>query len=161
MLRISTSTIRWFLPPNGFRVACLDPTLAAVENVIVSEAEIDAYLAGLDEPKRSTLEALRTTIRDIVPDAEQGIAYGTPAFRLHGKVIAGFAAFTNHLSYLPHSGSVLSQLPGETAGYATTPGTLHFAIDQPLPRELVEQLIAVRLREVRDARPRRAAGPAG
>jgi uncharacterized protein YdhG (YjbR/CyaY superfamily) len=56
---------------------------------------------------------------------------------------------------------VLSQLPGETAGYATTPGTLHFAIDQPLPRELVEQLIAVRLREVRDARPRRAAGPAG
>jgi len=56
---------------------------------------------------------------------------------------------------------VLSQLPGETAGYTMTPGTLHFAIDEPLPRALVEKLIAVRLRQVQDARPRRAARPAG
>jgi uncharacterized protein YdhG (YjbR/CyaY superfamily) len=133
----------------------------AVDNVNVSEAEIDAYLAGLDEPKRSTLNTLRETIRDIVPEAEPCIAYGMPAFRLHGKVIAGFAAFTTHLSYLPHSGSVLSQLPAETAGYTMTTGTLHFPIDQPLPRALVERLIAVRLRQIQDARPRRVAGPAG
>ncbi len=123
--------------------------------MIVSEAEIDAYLAGLDEPKRSTLEALRQTIRDIVPEAEQCIAYGMPAFRLHGKVVAGFAAFTKHLSYLPHSGSVIPQLPAETAGYTTTAGTLHFPIDRPLPRELVEKLIAVRLRQVQDTAPRK------
>jgi len=127
----------------------------------VSEAEIDAYLAGLDEPKRSTLNTLRRTILEIVPEAEQCISYRMPAFRLHGRVIAGFAAFTNHLSYLPHSGSVLSQLPAETAGYTTTTGTLHFPIDRPLPRELVEQLIAVRLREVAGARPRKAVRPAG
>jgi len=127
----------------------------------VSEAEIDAYLAGLDEPKRGTLSALRQTIHECLPEAEQGIAYGMPAFRLHGKVIAGFAAFTHHLSYLPHSGSVLSQLPGETAGYTTTPGTLHFPIDQPLPRALVEQLIAVRLREVAATKGPKAARRAG
>jgi uncharacterized protein YdhG (YjbR/CyaY superfamily) len=34
---------------------------------------------------------------------EECIPYGTPAFRLNGQVIAGFAAFKNHLSYLPHS----------------------------------------------------------
>ncbi len=134
----------------------LDPSAAGVENEVVSEAEIDAYLAGLDEPRRSTLEALRQTIRDIVPEAEQCIAYGMPAFRLHGKVVAGFAAFTNHLSYLPHSGSVLSQLREETAGYTTTAGTLHFAVDRPLPRALVEKLMAVRLRQMQDAGPRRA-----
>ena len=38
----------------------------------------------------------------MISKAEQGISYGMPAFRLHGKVIAGFAAFKNHLGYLPH-----------------------------------------------------------
>jgi hypothetical protein len=46
----------------------------------------------------------------IVPDAELCISYELPAFRLRGKTIAGFAAFKNHLSYLPHSGSVIPQL---------------------------------------------------
>lgn len=121
----------------------------------MSAAEIDAYLAGLDEPKRSTLSTLRATILDVVPGAEQGIAYGMPAFRLHGGIIAGFAAFTHHLSYLPHSGSVLSELPDDLAGYGTTAGTLHFPIDAPLPRTLVEKLIAVRIRELEERAARR------
>jgi hypothetical protein len=58
--------------------------------------EIDAYLDALEEPKRSTLTRLRDTIMVIVPDAEQCISYGMPAFRLRGKTVAGFAAFKNH-----------------------------------------------------------------
>jgi uncharacterized protein YdhG (YjbR/CyaY superfamily) len=115
----------------------------------VSEQEIDAYLTKLDEPQRATLRALRQTIHDVIPDAESGISYGMPAFRLQGKVVAGFAAFTNHLSYLPHSGSVLSELADELAGYVSTTGSLHFPVDQPLPRPLVEKLIEVRLRQLR------------
>jgi uncharacterized protein YdhG (YjbR/CyaY superfamily) len=64
----------------------------------------------LDEPKRSTLSRLRQTILDVAPDAEQCTSYGVPAFKVHGKAIAGFAAFKNHLSYLPHSGSVFPEL---------------------------------------------------
>ncbi len=63
--------------------------------------EVDAYLAGLEEPKRTTLEALRRSILAVVPDAEEGISYGMPAFRVDGKVVGGFAAFKNHLAYLP------------------------------------------------------------
>jgi len=66
----------------------------------MSEQEIDEYLATLDEPKRATLTTLRDTIVAIVPDAEQCISYGMPAFKLKGKTIAGFAAFKSHLSYL-------------------------------------------------------------
>jgi Domain of unknown function (DU1801) len=50
--------------------------------------EIDAYLDALEEPKRSTLARLRDTIMAIVPDAEQCISYGMPAFRLRGKTRA-------------------------------------------------------------------------
>ncbi len=110
--------------------------------------EIDEYLRGVAEPKRSTLQELRRTILEIVPEAEEVISYKVPAFRVGGKTIAGFAAFKDHLSYLPFSGSVLGHLSDELSGYSMTKSALHFPVDRPLPRTLVENLIAVRLAEV-------------
>jgi len=113
----------------------------------VSAEEIDDYLRGVEEPKRSTLQAPRRTILDVIPDAEQGISYGMPAFRSQGKTFAGFAAFKDHLSYLPHSGTVLAKLADDLTGYTMTKGSLHFPVDQPLPKAVVKRLIAVRLNE--------------
>jgi uncharacterized protein YdhG (YjbR/CyaY superfamily) len=115
---------------------------------VVSAEEIDAYLSAVDEPQRSTLQALRRTILEIVPEAEQCISYRVPAFRVRGKVVAGFASFAHHLSYLPFSGSVLGQLADELQGYTMTKSSLHFAVDDPLPKTLVQQLIAARLEEI-------------
>ena len=128
-------------PPATWRVALLDCA-------VVSADEVDKYLRGVDEPKRSTLQALRRTILEIVPEAEQGLSYRVPAFRVRGKVVAGFAAFGNHLSYLPFSGSVLGQLADELQGYTMTKSSLHFPVDRPLPKTLVKKLIAVRLQEI-------------
>ena len=86
----------------------------------MSSAEIDDYLAGLEEPKRSTLAQLRRAILELLPSAEEGISYRLPAFRLEGVVVAGFGAFREHLSYFPHSGSVLEVLRDELAGYRCT-----------------------------------------
>ena len=119
------------------------------DNDVVSKQEIDDYLAKVEEPKRATLQKLRQTMRELLPDAEEVISYGMPAFRLDGKVIAGFAAFKNHLAYLPHSGSVFNELRDELAGYTSTEGSLHFPIDKPLPKTLVKKLIAARLRQVK------------
>lgn len=113
----------------------------------VSAQEIDQYLDDLEEPKRTTLARLRQTILDILPEAEQGLSYGVPAFKIRNKTIAGFAAFKNHLSYLPHSGSVFPQLQDELKDYVISSGALRFGIDEPLPVPLVEKLIAVRLQQ--------------
>lgn len=110
--------------------------------------EIDRYLAALDEPKRGTLEALRRSILEVVPEAEQGISYGMPAFKVEGKTVAGFAAFKQHLSYLPHSGSVLGTLSDDVAAYETSKGSLRFAVDKPLPKRLVKKLVRTRMREL-------------
>jgi uncharacterized protein YdhG (YjbR/CyaY superfamily) len=67
---------------------------------------------------------------------------------VHGKTVAGFAAFKTHLSYLPFSGSVLDKLGQELEGYTMTKSALHFPVDQPLPKPLVKKLIAVRMAEV-------------
>ena len=115
----------------------------------MAPADVDEYLRRLEEPKRGTLQTLRSTILEIVPEAEQLISYGMPAFRVEGKTVAGFAAFRKHLSYLPFSGTVLSQLADELEGYTMTKSALHFAVDAPLPKALVEKLIDVRIAETR------------
>ena len=105
--------------------------------------DIDLYLAGIEEPKRSTLQTVRERILEIVPEAQQCISYGMPAFRVEGKVIAGFAAFKNHCAYLPHSGSVISEIP-ELQDFKSTPGSLHFEVDKPLSKKLLKELIRIR-----------------
>jgi uncharacterized protein YdhG (YjbR/CyaY superfamily) len=115
----------------------------------VASADVDAYLSRLEEPTRGTLQTLRRTILEIVPEAEEVISYGVPAFRVGGETVAGFAAFRDHLSYLPFSGSVLSKLAEDLEGYTTTKSALHFAAGRPLPKTLVQKLIAVRLAERR------------
>ena len=112
----------------------------------MSAADIDAYLATVPEPKKSTLEEMRRRILAIVPEAEQKISYQMPAFAVGGKVVAGFASFKNHLAFLPHSGRVLSQLDRELEGFVRTLSSLHFAIDQPLSEELIAKLIEAKMR---------------
>lgn len=113
----------------------------------MSRREIDDYLASLEEPRRSTLTTLRQSILDAIPEAEQCISYGLPAFRVQGKVIAGFGAFKSHLSYLPHSGSVFPELADELTRYKTSTGALQFPVDAPLPKALVAKLVTTRLRQ--------------
>jgi uncharacterized protein YdhG (YjbR/CyaY superfamily) len=113
----------------------------------MSAEEIDAYLAEVEEPKRSTLEEVRRRILEVIPDAEQTISYKIPGFKIDGKVVAGFAAFSHHLSYFPHSGSVFDEMADELRGYTYAKGTLRFAIDEPLPQRVIKRLIQVRLRQ--------------
>ena len=113
----------------------------------MSAEDVDAYLRGVEEPKRSTLGTLRRTILEIIPEAEEVISYRVPAFRVQGKTVAGFAAFKTHLSYLPFSGSVLPRLADDLRGYTMTKSALHFPVDEPLPKALLQKLIALRLDE--------------
>lgn len=115
----------------------------------MSRTDVDEYLSAVHEPARATLEQVRAAILEVLPDAEEGIAYGCPAFKLNGIAVAGFAAYKNHLSYLPHSGSVIAALdPGDVSGYETSKGALKFPLDEPPPPSLVAKLIEARMREL-------------
>ncbi len=111
---------------------------------------IDEYLASVDRDKRVMLEKLRQTIRKIIPGADECISYAMPAFRLRGKVIAGFAAPRKGCSYFPFSGSTLATLADELRGYDKTKSALHFTPDKPLPTVLVRRLLKARIAETQD-----------
>lgn len=109
---------------------------------------VDEYLERAPEPHRSTLSELRQTLRGLLPDAEETISYGMPAFKVEGKAVAGYAYFKNHCSYFPHSGSVLSGFAYELEQFEWSKGTLKFPVDQPLSEALVARLVEARLSEL-------------
>ena len=109
---------------------------------------VDEYLQAAPEPQQTTLEALRATLRELLPEAEEALSYGVPAFKVGGKAIAGYAYFKKHCSYFPHSGSVLEEVADELADYRWSKGTLQFPIDAPLPEALVGRLVEVRLAQL-------------
>ncbi len=109
---------------------------------------IDAYLATLTGERRAALVALRRTLRELLPGAEECISYGIPAFRVEGGVVAGFLARAGGCSYLPFSGTTLATLAEALAGYRGTKSSLHFDAKQGLPRALVRKLVKTRLAEL-------------
>jgi uncharacterized protein YdhG (YjbR/CyaY superfamily) len=109
---------------------------------------VSEYLDGAPEPQKSTLLALRATLKEILPDAEETISYNMPALKVDGKAVAGYAYFKNHCSYFPHSGTVLPELAEELAHYTWTKGTLQFPVDEAMPESLVRRLVEVRLKQL-------------
>ncbi|CAB4556426.1 MAG: DUF1801 domain-containing protein [Actinobacteria bacterium] len=112
----------------------------------MSSKQVIAHLAKVPQPQKATLEALRRSILEIIPDAEEVISYGFPGYRLDGKIICGFDAFKNHCSFFPHSSLVIPELENELVNYKTSKGALQFPIDKPLPKALVKKLIKARMR---------------
>ncbi|HMK72383.1 MAG TPA: DUF1801 domain-containing protein [Myxococcaceae bacterium] len=110
---------------------------------------IDEYLATVGDERRRTLQVLRRQIRSIIPEAEECISYGLPAFRLNGVVVAGFCGTVKGCSYFPFSGSTLRTLGPHVRAYEQTRGSLHFRPDRPLPITLVRRLIRTRIAEAK------------
>lgn len=110
---------------------------------------VDAYLAAVPEPARSTLNKIRATIQSVVPEGTtEIISYGIPAFR-HEQVLIWYAAFVDHCSLFP-TASVIEKFKGELKGYRLAKGTVQFPIDKPLPATLLKKMVKARLAEIGD-----------
>ncbi len=115
----------------------------------MSTDEVDRYLAGLDEETSRTLGELRRRLLELLPDAEQGLSYGVPSFRVGGKLVAGFSAAKHHMSYLPHSGTVLAAMSSaDLEEHEASKGAPRFTNDNPLSRSLVARLVSARQAEI-------------
>ena len=109
-------------------------------------AQIDAFLAGVPEPFRSTLQSVRAMIRAAAPGATEAMSYGAPAFKLHGALVAYGPAKT-HCSLYVMSPAVMEANRDVLEGYDTSKGTVRFPPDKPLPRSLVTKLVRARVAE--------------
>ena len=110
-------------------------------------SSIDAYLETVADDRRKALQQLREVIKSVIPDAQECFSYRMPAFRLNGRVVAGFIATRKGCSYFPFSGKTLTTLANEVRAYERTKGALHFDPAEPLPIALVRKLIKARIAE--------------
>ena len=108
---------------------------------------IDEYLAALSPQNRAALQKLRRAVHAAAPGAEECISYGMPAFRLNGKLVAGFKAAANHCSFHPMSGDTVATLERDLVGYETSRGTVRFSPRAGLPVTLVRKLVKARITE--------------
>jgi uncharacterized protein YdhG (YjbR/CyaY superfamily) len=108
---------------------------------------VEQYLANVPETSRPGFNTLHAAVRSAVPrDAEEIISYKIPAFR-RGVVLVWFAAFADHCSLFPTS-SIIAKFKNELKGYATSKGTIHFPLDQPVPAALIKRIVKARVAEV-------------
>ena len=106
---------------------------------------IDEYIALFPADVQARLEAVRATIRAAAPDAEERISYKMPTFALKGNLVH-FAAQKGYIGFYPTSSGVAA-FEAELADYHSTPGAVHFPLDQPLPLDLIRRITEFRVAE--------------
>jgi uncharacterized protein YdhG (YjbR/CyaY superfamily) len=107
----------------------------------------DEYLAKVPKPQRDELERIRKIVKRAVPEAEETISYGMPAFKFNGQPLIYFAAFKNHLSIFPTSWPV-EALKDKLKDYKISKGTIQFTLDNPISESIIKELIILRLQEI-------------
>jgi uncharacterized protein YdhG (YjbR/CyaY superfamily) len=113
--------------------------------------DIDQYLAAVSDEGRSALERLRKTIRSAAPDATETIGYGVPMFKHQGRPLVSFGASRNHCSFYVMSTEVMSRHAADVEKFDTSPGTIRFPAQKPLPSALVRKLVKARIAEIEEA----------
>ena len=106
---------------------------------------IDEYIALFPKDVRNILEALRKAIRDVAPQAEEAIRYQIPTYKLNGNLVH-FAAFKDHISFFPTS-SGIEAFKVKLKSYKTSKGTIRFPLDEPIPFDLIEEIVRFRVKE--------------
>jgi len=105
----------------------------------------DEYISSFPKDVQRVLEELRQTIKSAAPQAEEAISYQMPAFKLKGNLV-WFAAFKNHVGFYPTS-SAIEAFKQKLAKYEVSKGTVRFPLNEPIPCDLVKEMVRFRVKE--------------
>jgi uncharacterized protein YdhG (YjbR/CyaY superfamily) len=107
--------------------------------------DIDSYISQFPAAVQAVLEKVRATIRQAAPEAKETISYLMPSFKQHG-IMVHFAAWKEHIGlYPPISGD--KALEKSVARYAGPKGNLQFPLGEPIPYDLIERIVKLRVRQ--------------
>lgn len=107
--------------------------------------DIDQYIAGFPEATRALLQQVRETIQKAAPEASETIKYGIPTFELKGNLVH-FAGYKQHIGFYP-TPSAMEAFTEALTNYKKAKGSVQFPLDQPLPLDLIEEMVVFRVKE--------------
>lgn len=107
---------------------------------------VDQYLKTLPLNVREILEKIRKMVKHLATEAEEGISYGMPGYKLGGRALIYFAGWKNHIAIYPVP-SGIEAFKDELKPYIAGKGTLKFPLDKEIPYDLIEKVIKFRVEE--------------
>jgi uncharacterized protein YdhG (YjbR/CyaY superfamily) len=105
---------------------------------------VDEYIASRPEAVQVALQRVRRAIRQAVPEAEEGISYQIPLYKLHGQRMVYFAGWKEHYSLYPATDGVAEAFRKELAPYRVSKGTIRFPLSRPVPVKLIARIARFR-----------------
>jgi len=109
---------------------------------------VEEYISEYPAEIQDKLKKIREIIKAIAPDAMEGIAYGMPGYKIYNKPLVYFAGFKNHIGfYATPTGH--EKFKTELSKYKQGKGSVQFPNNQPLPVELITEIVKFRLAENR------------
>lgn len=111
---------------------------------------IDEFFEKLDPINKEQLERIRKIAKETVPDSEEVISYGMPTLKYKGKSFLGFNAHSKHIGIYPYGGKEIEVFKDKLTdlGYGFSSGAIRVAYDKPMPKGLLRQIIAYRLKRL-------------
>ncbi len=104
----------------------------------------EAYRAGFPKETREKLDIMRKLIQLHAPEALESISYGMPAYKIKGKPLVYFGAFAKHIGfYATPTGH--QEFKERLAEYKHGKGSVQFPLNEPLPEELIAEIIQFRM----------------
>lgn len=104
---------------------------------------VDEYFDSINPEVRPLMDQIRSMVLCTVPEAEELLSYGVPAFK-KGKVFFFYAAFKKHIGiYPPVEGD--TDLMKKLKPYRGEKGNLKLPMDQPMPWDLIERVLEAQL----------------
>jgi uncharacterized protein YdhG (YjbR/CyaY superfamily) len=112
---------------------------------------IDTYIAQFPSEVQAILEKIRQTIHEAAPDAIEAISYGLATFKLNGKNLVHFGGWQHHIGFYP-TPSGTEAFKKELSAYQHARGSVQFPLDQPVPYDLIREIVKFRLKEFQSSR---------
>lgn len=112
-------------------------------------ANVAEYIAAFPRPVQAVLKRVRGVIRKAIPDADEVISYGIPAYKLRGRIVVYFAGWKEHYSLYPVGDRLIAAVKTDAASYELShKGTIRFPLTEPVPAPLIEAIARFRAKEV-------------
>lgn len=108
--------------------------------------EVSDYIAQFPGEVQKSLEKIRDSIFKLAPEVVESMAYNMPAYKLNKKPLVYFAAFKNHIGfYATPTGH--EAFASQLSKYKQGRGSVQFPLNQAIPFELIEEIVAFRIEE--------------
>ena len=100
------------------------------------------YIERFPPEAQAKLQELRLLILKTVPEAQEIISYGMPAYKVN-TVLVYFAGYAKHIGFYP-TAACIAAFQKEISGYKHAKGAVQFAIDKKLPIALITKMLKYR-----------------